>query len=102
MLSPPNHKLVPVTIGVMATDDTDPAPSAHIVSVTSSEPDDGLGDGDTAGDILITGPLTLQLRAERAAKGPGRTYAITVAVTDASGNTSSATTTVVVPRDQRK
>jgi hypothetical protein len=102
VLTPPNHKLVPVTVSVVASDDTDPAPSAHITTVTSSEPDNGLGDGDTAGDIAITGPLTLQLRAERAAKGAGRTYTITVLVTDASGNSSSATTTVLVPRDQKK
>ena len=78
------------------------APICSIVGISSNEPDNGLGDGDTAGDIVITGPLTVKLRAERAAKGPGRTYTITVEVTDASGNSSTATTTVVVPRDQRK
>jgi hypothetical protein len=102
VLSPPNHKLVPVTIRVAAADDTDPTPVARIAGVTSSEADNGLGDGDTAGDVVITGPLSLQLRAERAAQGPGRTYTITVQVTDASGNSTSATTTVTVPRDQRK
>lgn len=98
VLSVPNHKLVPVTVNVIATDDTDPAPSVHITSVTSNEPDDGLGDGDTPNDIVITGPLTVQLRAERSGKGTGRTYTITVKATDASGNSSSATTQVVVPR----
>jgi hypothetical protein len=102
VLATPNHKLVPVTVSVVASDDTDPAPAAHIAAVKSSEPDDGLGDGDTAGDIVITGPLSLQLRAERAGKGPGRTYTITVVVTDASGNSSSADAVVTVPRDQRK
>ena len=98
VLSVPNHKMVPVTVTVIATDNLDPAPVAQIVSVTSSEPDQGLGDGDTAGDIVITGPLTVQLRAERGGKGPGRTYTITVSVTDASGNSASATTSVVVPK----
>ena len=102
VLSTPNHKLVPVTVSVVASDDTDPAPSPYIAAVTSSEPDNGLGDGDTAGDIVITGPLSLMLRAERAGKGPGRVYTITVNVTDGSGNSSSATVTVTVPRDQRK
>lgn len=97
-LTPPNHKMVPVTISVVATDDTDPSPSAQITSVTSSEPDQGLGDGDTANDIRITGPLSVELRAERAGKGSGRTYTITVAVADASGNVSTATTTVIVPK----
>jgi len=97
LLRVPNHKLAAVTVNVVASDDTDPAPVARIVRVTSSEPDNGLGDGDAPGDIVITGPLTVQLRAERSGKGPGRTYTITVRVTDASGNSSSATTTVVVP-----
>lgn len=98
VLSTPNHKLVPVTVTVVATDNVDPAPVAQIVSVTSNEPDEGLGDGDTAGDIVITGPLTVKLRAERGGKGGGRTYTITVSVTDAAGNSTSGTTTVVVPR----
>jgi len=94
----PNHKMVPVTISVAATDDTDPAPAAQIVSVTSNEADEGLGDGDTAGDIEITGPLTLNLRSERSGKGDGRVYTITVQVADSSGNIATGTTTVIVPR----
>ena len=98
VLNPPNHKMVPVTISVAATDDTDANPVAQIVSVTSNEPDDGLGDGDTPGDIVITGPLSVQLRAERSGKGSGRVYTITVAVSDSSGNVATGTTTVVAPR----
>lgn len=98
VLNIPNHKMVPVTLSVFATDDVDPAPVAKIISVTSSEPDNGLGDGDTANDIRITGPLTVELRAERAGKGSGRTYTITVEVKDASGNAATKTATVIVPR----
>ena len=97
-LNPPNHKMVPVTVSVVASDDTDPAPVAKIISVTSNEPDNGLGDGDTPGDIVLTGPLSVDLRAERAGKGNGRVYTIVVEVADASGNVATGTTSVIVPR----
>jgi hypothetical protein len=38
-----------------------------LVSVASNEPDDGLGDGDTANDIVIVDDFTFKLRAERSA-----------------------------------
>ena len=39
------------------------------------------------------------IRAERSAGGPGRIYELGYAVTDASGNSTSALTLVTVPRD---
>jgi len=42
------------------------------------------------------------LRAERSGLGTYRVYTITVACTDASGNTSTGTVTVKVPHDQAK
>jgi hypothetical protein len=101
VLWPPNHKMVPVTVPVAASDDVGVV-SCRIISVTSSEPDHGLGDGDTAGDIQITGDLKLLLRAERSGKGNGRTYTITVECRDAADNAATRTTTVTVPRDQGK
>jgi hypothetical protein len=71
--------------------------SCHITSITSSEPVEGTGDGDMAPDWEITGNLTANLRAERAGSGPGRTYTLTVACTDSSGNTSTRSTIVTVP-----
>jgi len=94
-LWPPNHKMVDVTISVTAVDTADPATVAQIVSVSSNQPVNGTGDGDTAPDWQITGPLTLKLRAERAG-GSERVYTITVEVSDASGNRTSATVTVRV------
>ncbi len=98
----PDHRMVPTAITVAATDDRDPNPVSRIISVSSNEPADGLGDGDTSPDWEITGPLSVKLRAERSARGTGRVYTITVQCTDSSGNSAIATTTVTVPLDQKK
>jgi len=92
---PDNHQMVNVTVAVVATDNCDTAPVSHILSVTSNQPINGPGDGNTNPDYVITGPLTLQLRAERTAN-QDRTYTITIVTTDFSGNTATATTTVTV------
>ncbi|MGE5357526.1 MAG: lamin tail domain-containing protein [Bacteroidales bacterium] len=92
----PNHAMAPITIAVSATDAVDPTPACGITAVSGDN-------GATAGDWQVTGPLTLNLRAERLGQGKGRTYTIGVACTDASGNVSlPALTTVFVPHDQRK
>jgi hypothetical protein len=92
-LWPPNHKMVAVRVAVTAQDAVDAAPVSRIVTVTSNQPINGPGDGNTAPDWEITGPLTLNLRAERAG-GADRLYRIEVVTKDFSGN--STTSTVVV------
>ncbi len=103
-LWPPNHKLRDVNVVVIAADACDPEPAVLLTSISSSEPDDGLGDGDTSGDIqqaeVGTDDRAFQLRAERAGPGSGRTYSAIYSVTDESGNTTDALATVVVPHDQ--
>lgn len=101
VLWPPNHRMVPVTLSVEATDPEGSPVTITIVSVTSSEPDNGLGDGDTAGDAQITGDLSVLLRAERAGKGPGRTYTITFEASDAEGHTTLGSINVYVPKSMR-
>ena len=101
-LWPPNHKMTKVTLTARVTDDHDPAPVCRIVGVRSNEPTEGLGDGDSAPDWMVTGSLTLLLRAERAGGGNGRLYTMDVACGDASKNTSIANVTVSVPHDQGK
>lgn len=98
-LWPPNHKMVPITLSASASDAVGVS-SLKIISATSNEPDNGLGDGDTAGDIAVTGALTLNLRAERSGAGNGRVYTITVEAKDAAGNASTRTVTVSVPKSQ--
>ncbi|HXH40289.1 MAG TPA: HYR domain-containing protein, partial [Thermoanaerobaculia bacterium] len=100
-LHPPDHKMVDVTITVIATDLVDPAPMSHIVSVSSNQADNGNGDGNTSPDFIITGPLTLQLRAERDPQSD-RVYTITIATSDFSGNTAQGTVTVTVTQSSSK
>lgn len=103
-LWPANHKLVPVTATVTTTDRCDPNVVLQLVSVTSSEPDTGGGDGDTAGDIqgvsVGTADTTFALRAERSGTGAGRVYTIVYRATDASGNSSTAAAHVRVPHNR--
>lgn len=100
-LWPPNHKLVEVALTVNATDAVDPSPVSTILSVSSSQPINGTGDGDTAPDWYITGSLTLQLRAERSGNVE-RIYTITVQTVDSSGNFVISTVQVRVRDSKRR
>jgi hypothetical protein len=99
-LFPPNHKLAPIVASVAASDICDPSPSIQLISITSNEADDGLGDGDTTGDIqeadIGTNDTSFLLRAERSGTGTGRIYTVTYRATDASSNTTVKTATVFV------
>ena len=100
VLFPPNHKLVPVTITVNATGSF---VSCVILGVRSNQPINGTGDGNTSPDWIITGDLTLLLRAERAGNiKTDRVYTITVLCADSFGNTARKDVTVTVPHDQGK
>jgi putative cofactor-binding repeat protein/predicted outer membrane repeat protein len=90
VLSPPNHKMVAVSVSVSTTDICDPNPTSKIISVASNEPEPN--------EFQITGDLTLNLQAERNGGGNGRMYEIIVQSTDASGNSSTRTVTVAVPK----
>jgi uncharacterized repeat protein (TIGR01451 family) len=101
-LWPPNHKMVPVTVNVVATDTCDPDPACSIVGIASDEPINATGDGNTTPDWVFTNDLTADLRAERAGPEDGRVYLLTVQCTDTSGNVSDpADVAVAVPHDQR-
>jgi hypothetical protein len=112
VLWPPNHKLIPITATITVSDTCDPNPTVKLISITSNEDDNGLGDGDTALDrqsilgkdiqtVYNTDTRTFLLRAERSGKGNGRIYTVTYQATDASGNVSPLQkATVVVPKSQ--
>jgi hypothetical protein len=97
VLWPANHRLVTIQIQAQATDNLDPAPTVRLLSVTSNEPDNGLDDGNTIGDIHIVDDFTVQLRAERSGLGTGRAYTLTYETRDQAGNVGLASTEVKVP-----
>ena len=100
-LWPPNHKMVPVTVSVDVSDASGSA-SCQIVSVSSNEPVNGNGDGNTAPDWEITGDLTVDLRAERSGNGNGRIYTISLECEDDAGNLSNTAVQVTVPKSKKK
>jgi hypothetical protein len=102
-LWPPNHKLRDVTVTVDVTDHESGPAGFTLVGVTSNEADNGLGSGDTAGDVQgwASGQAdtTGQLRAERAGSGTGRTYTLTYEGADRAGNTARCDVQVTVPKN---
>jgi hypothetical protein len=101
-LWPPNHKMVDIAAG-LDVHDCGPV-TVSLLSVTSNEPDNGTGDGDTDGDIqgadIGTDDRSFQLRAERSGHGSGRVYTVVYRIVDAGGLSTDVTKTVRVPHDQ--
>jgi endo-1,4-beta-xylanase len=106
MLWPVNHKLIPIEANVIATDECDPDPEVRLVSITSSESDNGLGDGNSSEDIqgaeFGTDDSAFLLRAERSGRRNGRVYTIVYEAEDDSGNVATAEVMVTVPHSQKK
>jgi hypothetical protein len=72
-----------------------------IERVTSDEPDNSHGDGNTSNDIVIGADCrSVQLRAERAGPGDGRVYTVTLRLRDSAGAFTRADFEVSVPHSQ--
>lgn len=101
LLWPANHAMVQVTAQLNASDSCTGSPNVTLLSITSSELDNGLGDGDMPNDIqdasFGSDDRTFSLRAERSGRGSGRIYIVRYAVRDTAGNSASAEAQVVVP-----
>ncbi len=123
-LWPAHHKFVEVEFALLASDACSPTAVLAInATLSSDEPDDaqGGGDGKTTGDVHgadgfsapvdISGSfsfdpatgcwqVTVDLRAERAGNGDGRTYQLEGSVLDSEGNAQPFCTYVFVPHSQ--
>lgn len=103
-LWPPNHKLVTITACVLVDDTCDAASTFRLKSITSNEPDNGTGDGDTANDIqgadFGTADLEFSVRAERSGNGSGRIYTVVYEAIDASGNVTEVEGRIEVPHNR--
>jgi len=99
-LNPPNHKMRDVTVSYTVTDNC--GSLSNRLNVTSNEPINGTGDGDTAPDWEVVDANHVRLRAERSGRGSGRVYTVTITSTDSAGNSSSKQVFVSVPHDQRR
>jgi len=107
-LQPPNHKLIPITATVSASDACSAKVTVRLDSIVSNEPDNGTGDGDQPNDIQATdgGPVpsaatfaSSSCERNAPAAGDGRIYTVTYSAADASGNSTSAVAYVVVGTD---
>jgi len=103
-LWPPNHKLVQISATVTVEDICDQTAGFVLTSITSNEPDNGLGDGDTPNDIqgaaFGTPDTSFYLRAERSGLGTGRVYTVVYTASDSSGNTTQVAMEVMVPHSK--
>lgn len=97
-LWPPDHTMRDITVDYVVTDNCG-VPSLSLTAA-SNEPVDGTGDGDMSPDWIILDAHHLQLRAERAGGGNGRTYTVTISATDSGGGSSTEQVQVVVPKHQ--
>jgi predicted extracellular nuclease len=102
VLWPANHKYVDVDATISVSDNFDTDPTILLTSVTSNEPDNGKGDGNTTNDIVVVDDFSFMLRAERSGSGSGRVYTIEYLVVDLCGNSVTGTAEVTVPHNQKR
>jgi hypothetical protein len=95
ILAPPNHKMQDITVNYTITDNCVSSPNSTI-SVTSNEPVNGTGDGDTDPDWEIIDDHHIRLRAERSATGSSRVYTITITANDGCNAAVTSTAQVIV------
>ena len=86
------------------TDACDNHPAIKLISITSNEGAIADGSGHTSPDIqgaaFGTDDRQVLLRAERSGPGTGRVYTLTYEAKDGSGNATTSSVTVTVPKNQ--
>lgn len=88
----PNHKMRNVKVLYTAADNCGPVTSTLSISSNEAQGDEN--------DWEVLDDHNIRLRAERLGTGNDRVYTITIASTDAAGNSTSQNIEVVVPHDQ--
>jgi hypothetical protein len=103
VLWPPNHKMVEICATVTVVDETDDALTYWLESVVSTEPDNGIGDGNTINDVQGEDDggedVKFSVRSERSGRGNGREYIVTYGAQDTAGNIGYGCVAVRVPHD---
>jgi len=105
---PPNHKYFDMDITEFIESVTDnctllSTEDIIIDDVSSDEPQNGSGDGNTEDDIVISEDCkTVHLLSERQGSGNGRVYTVNLAVVDEYGNIGLAEIKAEVPHDKGK
>ena len=103
VLWPPDGRMVPTTMAVAVTDLCDPSPSVALIGISTFDPGgSGRRGPDYAGAALGSDDRSIDLRADRAGIGPGRTYTVTYRAADHAGNPAAASASVAVPHDERR
>ena len=98
----PNHKMHRVAISdcAQAVDTCDPAVAVFFTAVTSDEPVNAQGDGNSEPDVDALSCGSIDLRAERQGGADGRVYRLFWRAIDASGNAVDGSCRATVPHDQ--
>ncbi|MDQ3845439.1 MAG: T9SS type A sorting domain-containing protein, partial [Bacteroidota bacterium] len=96
ILWPADHKMKDVVVSYTSTDNCGVA--SNSISISCNENLGILGAGNTLSDWEIVNEHLVRLRAERSGLGNGRIYTIKVTCTDNSGNATTQTATVTVPK----
>ena len=97
--------LILINATVEISDGCDSGPGVVLLSIVSNEADNGAGDGNTDEDIqgaaLGTDDRAFLLRAERSGKGADRVYTVTYRASDDSGNVTTESAEVRVPKGKK-
>jgi hypothetical protein len=93
--------MVTVLVNLATRDVCDPAPAVALTGIDIIDKKPGDPAQDIADAAYGTDDRTFQVRATRAAGGDGRTYTASYTVTDASGNSSSASASILVPLNRK-
>ena len=95
---PPNHKMVDVFLTYQISDNCN-ANILPLITISSNQPVNDQGDGNTEPDWEVIDAHHIRLRAERSPNcHVGRIYTITLTATDSSGASSNSSVTVKVHR----